>query len=86
MIAMSKVRAQIIEDFERNFPQFHVTDVFIPEDKFMMPIAAGPQIEEFYYGSQLFKQLSRMDVKRYKLATEKAIYKSRVGNIRRRYG
>jgi hypothetical protein len=85
-MAMTKVRAQIMADFERNFPQFHVTDVFIPEDKFVIPIATGPQTEEFYYGSELFKQMSRIDVKRYKLASEKAIYRSRVSTLKKRYG
>jgi len=87
-IAMQEVRNAIISDFERNFPQFRIADVFIPEEKFILPLGREGLVEpaEFYYGSQLFKRLSRIDVARYKLATERAIYKSRVSGIKKRYG
>jgi hypothetical protein len=82
--AMARLRSEMIMDFERNFPQFHVTDIFIPEDKFVIP--PGMETSEFYYGSELFKRFSRLDVKRYKLETEREIYGSRMKSIKKRYG
>lgn len=87
-IAMQKVREQLIRDFELNFPQFRISDVFLPEEKFIIPLGdeglAAP--EEFYFGSELFKRMSRLDVGRFKLGTEGAIYRSRLDQVRRRYG
>ena len=87
-IAMQKVRNMIIQDFEREFAQFHVTDVFIPEAKFIIPLGAEGKAEsaEFYFGSDLFKKMSRLNVAKYKMATESAIYKSRKAQLKKRYG
>jgi hypothetical protein len=83
-VAMARLRNDMIMDFEQNFPQFHVTDIFIPEDKFVIP--AGPEPSEFYYGSELFKRMSRLDVYKYRLGTERQIYDSRTRALRKRYG
>lgn len=83
--AMDRVRGQIISDFENNFPEFRIADVFIPEQQFMAP--TGPSdADEMYEGSHLFKQLSRMDVGRYRVATERDIMSSRIKQIKRQYG
>jgi hypothetical protein len=84
---MTKVRAAIMNDFERNFPNFHITDVFIPEEKFIIPIGMEGlrEPEEFYYGSQLFKAVSRRDVGRFRVGTEKDIFRSRISQIKRRF-
>lgn len=86
-IAMTKVRATIINDFERNFPSFHITDVFLPEEKFITPLGKEGlrESEEFYYGSELFKTLSRRDVGRFRVGTERDIFKSRISQIKRRF-
>lgn len=87
-MAMQRVREQLIRDFELNFPQLRISDVFIPEDKFIIPLGASglSEPEEFYFGSDLFKRMSRLDVGRFKIGTEKDIYKSRTDQIRKRYG
>lgn len=86
--AMDDVRKRIMIDFSSNFPQFRISDVFIPDAKFIAPLGDGGRIEDayFYYGSNLFKGLSRLDVARYKLQTEKNIYKTNVRNIKKQYG
>jgi len=86
-MAMAKVRSAIIMDFERNFPNFHITDIFLPEDRFIIPVGKGGLSEpyEFYYGSDLFKRMSRMDVGRFRVGTEKDIFKSRISQIKKRF-
>lgn len=85
--AMDEVRKRIIADFTTNFSEFSITDVFIPESKFITPLGDSGKTEEaeFYYGSEMFKQLSRIDVGRYKITTERAIHTQRVGKIKDRY-
>ncbi len=86
-LAMDGVRQRIIEDFKSNFPQFDITKIFIPENKFIVPKGNESlyQPAEFYQGSEMFKDLSRIDVARYKMHTEKDIYKSKITDIKNRY-
>jgi hypothetical protein len=88
MVAMADVRKRIIDDFSNNYPDFRISDIFIPEQKFITPLGQGGLVEdmEYYYGSQLFKNMSRLDVARYKINTEKDIYTRNVANIKKRYG
>jgi hypothetical protein len=87
-VAMNEVRQKIIDDFSMNFPQFRVSDVFIPETKFITPLGDDGVVEnaEFYHGSNLYKAMSRIDVAQYKVEMEKNIYKSNVKSIKKRYG
>lgn len=87
-MAMERVRSIIMQDFESNFPQFSVQDVFIPEEKFITPLGKEGRVEseEFYYGTDLFKRLARRDIAQYKLRTERDIYRSRTTQIRKKYG
>lgn len=87
-VAMNEVKQKIIDDFSMNFPQFRVSDVFIPDAKFITPLGDDGIVEnaEFYQGSNLFKAMSRIDVAQYKIAMEKNIYKNNVNNIKKRYG
>ena len=86
--AMLKVRDQVMQDFQHEYPELSISDVFIPENKFGIPMGGPPgsQPTEFYQGSDLWKRMSRFDVARYKLSVEKEIYKSRTDNIRKKYG
>lgn len=87
-IAMNEVRQKIIDDFSMNFPQFRISDIFIPEAKFITPLGDDGIVEnaEFYQGSEMFKAMSRIDVAQYKVDMEKNIYKSNVKSIKKRYG
>ena len=87
--AMNKIRAQIIQDFEMNFPQFKVSDIFIPETSLPIPPSpsdVGDDMDTFYRGSELFKRISSVDVGQFRVETEKAIFNSRVKQIKRKYG
>lgn len=86
--AMNEVRKKIMMDFSGNFPQFRVSDVFIPDAKFITPLGDGSRVEDayFYYGSGLFKNASRLDVAKYKMQTEKNIYKTNIKTIKKQYG
>jgi hypothetical protein len=88
MTAMNETRQRIMQDFERNFPWARVSDVFIPEAKFIKPLGDGAMVQDegFYYGSSLFRDMSRIDVARYKMSTERDIYKTNIKGIKRRYG
>lgn len=89
MQALAKTRNQIIQDFEQNFPQFKVSDIFIPESSLPIPpeiSALGDDIDAYYEGSDLFKRLSSQDVGRFRVGTERAIFDSRVKQIKRKYG
>jgi hypothetical protein len=83
--AMTAVRQRIMDDFSSNYPQFKIDDIFIPDAKFTAQ-AQMVEDEQFYHGSQLWKNISRIDVARYHLETEKQIYKQRVGYVKKRYG
>ena len=87
-LAMNEVRQRIVEDFASNYPEFRMSDVFIPEAKFVTPTGNDGLVEnvEFYHGSNLFKAMSRIDVAQYKIQTERDIYRNNVRNIKKRYG
>lgn len=85
--AMNKVHSVIIEDFGNNFPSFHVTDVFIPEHEFIVPLGASGlyEPEAFYYGSDLFKRMSRQETGRFRVGLERDIFQSRMRQIKKQF-
>lgn len=87
-VAMNEVKQRIIDDFSNNYPEFRVSDIFIPEAKFITPLGNEGLVEDmqFYYGSDLFKAMSRIDIAEYKIQTERDIYRNNVKNIKKRYG
>jgi hypothetical protein len=87
-LAMNETRQRIIDDFSNNYPEFRVSDIFIPEASFITPLGNDGLVEDtqFYYGSELFKAMSRVDVAQYKIQTERDIYRNNVRNIKKRYG
>lgn len=89
MSAMNKVRSQIIQDFEANFPQFKISDVFIPENQLPVPqtlAETGDDIDQFYEGSRMFRRLWRQEIGEFRVGTEKAIFDSRVKKIKQQFG
>jgi hypothetical protein len=88
MNAMNKIRSQIMTDFEQNFPQFKISDIFIPETQLPIPMQAGPDenADQFYRGSQLYRRISSVDVGQFQVGTERAIFKSRIDQIKKKYG
>ena len=89
MQALSKVRNQIMQDFEGNFPQFKISDIFIPESSLPVPpelSALGDDMDAYYEGSELFKRISSQDIGRFRVGTERAIFDSRVKQIKKKYG
>jgi hypothetical protein len=88
MQAMTQVKQQIMDDFNREFPVFRIADVFIPEAKFIKPLGSDGLVEDasFYQGSDMFKAMSRIDVAQYKMQVEKDIYNRNIKNIKKRYG
>ena len=86
--AMTEVRSRVVNDFSGNFPEFRISDVFIPDQKFIQPMGSGGLTEDvqFYQGSEMFKNMSRIDVAQYKIQMEGDIYKANVKNIKKRYG
>jgi hypothetical protein len=78
-----------MSDFEANFPQFKVSDVFVPEGQLPVPTplsATGDDVDQFYRGSELYKRLARVDIGRFRVGTERAIFDSRVKKIKQQYG
>jgi hypothetical protein len=89
MTALNKIRSQIMTDFEQNFPQFKISDVFIPENMLPIPqqqITSDESADQFYGGSNLYRRISSVDVGQFQVGTEKEIYKSRVAQIKKKYG
>ena len=86
--AMTEVRSRVVNDFSGNFPEFRISDVFIPDQKFIQPMGDHGLVEDvqFYQGSEMFKNMSRIDVAQYKIQMEGDIYKANVKNIKKRYG
>ena len=89
MAALASTRTQIMQDFEANFPQFKISDIFIPENQLPPPTplsATGDDIDQYYQGSDLFKRLWRQDIGRFRVDTEREIFDSRVQKIKKQYG
>jgi hypothetical protein len=88
MQAMNRVKQQIMDHFNQNFPQFRIADVFIPEAKFIKPLGSDSLVEDasFYKGSEMFKAMSRIDVAHYRMQVEKDIYTRNIKGIKKRYG
>ena len=86
--AMLNTKQRIMDDFNGNFPQFRISDVFIPDAKFIKPLGSDGLVEDasFYQGSDMFKAMSRIDVAQYKMQVEKDIYTRNIKNIKKRYG
>jgi hypothetical protein len=85
---MKEAREKIISDFAQNYPEFRVSDVFLPENEFIIPVGNSGIVGDvaFYYGSDLFKSMSRIDIAKYKMQTEKDIYSANIKSIKKRYG
>jgi hypothetical protein len=86
--AMRDVRTRIMQDFTMRFPDFKISDVFIPENAFVMPPKGYPAEGNdvtFYTGSDLFRRMSKIDVAEYRAATEEMIYRARLEKAKK-YG
>jgi len=90
---MSQVRARIMGDFQAKYGKmFNVTNVFVPglpvpKDDRVIGLKPGAEIpQELYFGSALFKQMSKFERVRYEIGTERSKASGNIDAIRKRYG
>ena len=83
--ALAELRKRMLDDFTRKYSGLTVDDVFVPE--LMIPQGREGLIEEeqFYYGSKLFKQMSMVQQRNFKLDSAADMYRRNLGTIRKRY-
>jgi hypothetical protein len=84
--ALQQVRKNILESFKNQYPGMMIDEVFIPE--LISPLGKEGIMEEesFYYGSKLFKELSKSQLLDLRLKSAADMYKKNLGTIRDRYG
>jgi len=83
--AMSDVRNQIIRDFQMKYPGLIVDDTFVPA--MIAPLGReGISADEgFYYGSKMFREMTKSERLRYNLGTATEMYKKNIKTIEQRY-
>lgn len=84
--AMNQLRTEVMEQFRREFPNFKVTDVFVPLHDLPKPEVKISEEDMLYYGSRAFKQITNYQKVRYELGTAGDIYRENRKIIRDRYG
>ena len=86
--ALAGVRWRVEQDFQREFPGFELTSVIIPKERFIIPTAKGAMTEDefFYYGSNLYKQITQMEKARFDMRVHKDIYEKNTDIVKERYG
>lgn len=80
---MTRIREMIMRKFEDENADFNITDIFIPE---LIRPSAVPEPKYFYRGGRIFRYITRYQEGRFRLQTEKTIYKSRAERIIKEYG
>jgi len=82
---MTAVRTRILDDFQKKYPGMTVDDTFIPEPIRPLGRDGFKEDEGFYYGSKLFKSLTKSQKLDIDLKTAADMYKRNIGTIRDRY-
>ena len=84
--AINGVRKKILDDFQQKYQGMKIDEVFIPE--LVKPLGEEKIMEDvgFYYGTKLFKELSKSQRLDVKLGSAADMYKRNVGTIKKRYG
>jgi hypothetical protein len=90
---MQQVRNRIMSDFQGKYGKtFNVSNVFVPQlpvpkDEVGKGLKPGDEVTmEMYGGSEMFRQMSRIDKYRYDVGTEKQKSTVNIDSIRKRYG
>ena len=94
--AMQQVREQALSDFQSKYGSyFNVSNVRVsdgpsPMDQAAMqgamPQGAGPAPAQFYWGSGIFRDMTRSEKERYDIGTQKSIARENIGSIKKRFG
>lgn len=93
MQTMQQVRERILGDFQAKYGKtFNVSTVFVPG----LPVPKKKEIEgvgkggvgdlEFYYGSEMMREMSKYERARYEIGTQKRISGTNIESIKKRYG
>lgn len=80
---MSRIREMIMSKFQQDNPDFNITDIFIPE---LIRPSAVPEPKYMYRGGRVWRYITRFSEGRFRLQTEKDIYKSRASRLIAKYG
>jgi hypothetical protein len=83
--AMSDVRNQIIRDFQAKYPGLMVDDTFVPA--MIAPLGREGILadEGFYYGSKMFRELTKKERLKYNLGTATEMYRKNYKTIEQKY-
>ena len=83
--AIAALRKQIVDDYQQKYPGFSLDEVFIPQ--MIAPIGQQGMMadEGFYFGSKLFRELSRKQNLNIHIGTAADLYKRNVDTLRKRY-
>lgn len=83
--AINGVRKRILDDFQSKYHGMKIDEVFIPE--LIKPLGADQISEDegFYYGSKLFKEMTKSQKLDVDLRSAADMYKRNLGTIKRRY-
>jgi hypothetical protein len=85
-LAMGSLKQRILDDFQNKYPGMNIDEVFIP--KMIAPIGDEGVTEDltFYFGSQMFRTLTKAQQRSDKLGSASDMYKRNVDTIKRRFG
>lgn len=83
--AIAALRQRILDDFQNKYPGMKIDDTFIPE--LVRPLGEEGITEDigFYYGSQMFKALTKSQKLDTALKSAADMYRRNLGTIKDRY-
>lgn len=83
--AIPAIKKRMLDDFQQKYPGMNIDDTFVPN--LIAPLGQQGMIEDeaFYFGSKLFKELTRVQSRGLALGSAADMYKRNIDTIKKRY-